>query len=49
MLILRPKGRGNWTPITMAIEGARAAPLLVKVGALVTLGGITWRIARILP
>jgi hypothetical protein len=49
MLILRPKGRGNWTPLVMAIEGARAAPLLVKTGQFITLGGIVWRISKVLP
>ena len=49
MLILRPQGRGNWAPVVMAIEGARAAPLLVKAGQLITLGGIVWRISKVLP
>lgn len=49
MLILRPQGRGNWKPIVMAIEGDRAAPLLIKVGQLLNLGGIVWRIAKVLP
>lgn len=28
MLVLKPKGRGNWTSIVMAVEGNRATPLL---------------------
>lgn len=49
MLILKPKGRGRWTPITMAIEGPRASPLLIRAGQLITLGGVVWRICRVLP
>lgn len=49
MLILRPKGRGNWKPLVVAIEGERASPLLVKVGQLLTLGGIVYRIAKVFP
>ena len=49
MLILRPQGRGNWTPLVVAVEGLRAAPLLIKVGQLVPLGGIVWRISKVLP
>lgn len=49
MLILKPAGRGNWTPLTMAIEGARAAPLLVRVGQTMVLGGVTFKISKVLP
>jgi hypothetical protein len=48
-LILRPPGRGNWAAITMAITGQRASPMLVRVGQLLTLGGVTFRIAQVLP
>lgn len=49
MLLLKPQGRGNWAPIVMAIEGQRAAPLLVKVGDQVTLGGIVFKVSKVLP
>jgi len=49
MLILRPPGRGNWTPLVIAVEGKRAAPMLVKPGQKLTLGGIVWRISKVLP
>lgn len=49
MLICRPKGRGNWKPIVLAIEGDRASPLLVRVGHEFTLGGVVWRVAKVLP
>lgn len=48
MLILRPKGRGNWKPVVVAIEGQRAAPLLVRAGQTVMLGGVVWRICKVL-
>jgi hypothetical protein len=48
-LILRPPGRGNWSPLVLAIEGKRAAPLLVWRGQLLTLGGVVYRIARVQP
>lgn len=49
MLVLRPKGRGNWTPLIVAIEGKRASPLLVRSGQMLTLGGVVYRIAKVLP
>lgn len=47
MLTLKPKGRGNWTAIVMAIEGRRASPLLIRVGQTIELGGVVWRICRV--
>lgn len=49
MLLLKPKGRGNWATATMAIESARLAPLLVRVGATFELGGVLWRVCKVLP
>lgn len=49
MLILKPKGRGNWTSIVLAVEGKRLSPLLIRVGQLIPLGGVTWRICKVLP
>jgi hypothetical protein len=48
-LTLKPAGRGNWKPIVMAIEGARAAPLLVRVGQKLVLGWVTFRISKVMP
>jgi hypothetical protein len=48
-LILRPPGRGNWAPLIMKIDGERSAPLLVRVGQLLTLGGQVFRIAGVKP
>ncbi len=49
MLVLKPKGRGNWTPIVLTVDGDRATPLLVKVGETVTLAGIVFRICKVIP
>ena len=48
-LVLKPLGRGNWAAITMEMEGNRAAPLLVRVGDHMVLGGITFRITGVQP
>jgi hypothetical protein len=49
MLVLKPKGRGNWRTVVMSVEGDRAQPLLVKVGDSVTLAGIVFRICKVIP
>jgi hypothetical protein len=49
MLVLRPPGRGNWQPLIVAIEGRRLAPLLVRVGQRMTIGGQVYRIAKVSP
>ncbi len=47
MLILKPKGRGNWACVDVTISGRRALPLLFQVGQTFTMGGVVWRICRI--
>ena len=49
MIHLRPKGRGNWSVTTIEIGGARVSPMLVRVGQLLTLGGIVFRICGVRP
>lgn len=49
MLILKPKGRGNWTPLVVEIQGKRATPLLINKGQTLQLGGVTYRISKVLP
>lgn len=49
MLLLRPPGRGNWHALTVAIEGRRLAPLLIRVGQRMTIAGQVYRIAKVLP
>jgi hypothetical protein len=49
MLILRPIGRGNWTPLIVAVEGKRAAPMLVHLNNRLPIGGVVYRVAKVLP
>lgn len=49
MLVLKPAGRGNWNPLTMALEGAHLAPLVVRAGDIWVLGGVRFRIVSVLP
>lgn len=49
MLILRPKGRGNWSPAVLTIEGKRATPLLIRRGHEIVIGGVTYRVSKVLP
>lgn len=49
MLVLRPPGRGNWSPVRIIIDETRNAPkpLLFRKGERVTLGGIVFRVVRV--
>lgn len=47
MLLLKPVGRGNWAPLTLRLDGTRAKPLLVRVGELINLAGVTWRVCEV--
>lgn len=47
-LLLRPKGRGNWSPVVVTVDGKRATPLLIRRGQELTLGGITFRISKVI-
>ena len=49
ILILVPPGRGNWSPITIAIEGRHAVPLGFKRGDAFPLGGVIFTISKVLP
>lgn len=46
-LVLKPRGRGNWTPLTVTIEGSRAQALLFQVGATFVLAGHSFRICKV--
>lgn len=48
-LVLRPVGRGNWTPLVLRIEGHRATPILVAKNDRLQLGGITFRVVEVRP
>lgn len=47
ILLLRPRGRGNWAPVRMEIKGRRLESLLVRRGQTFELGGVLWRIAGV--
>jgi hypothetical protein len=50
-LILRPPGRGAWTPVVLTVENSRHAPLPLEVfvGQRWTLGGKVFRISEVRP
>lgn len=50
-LILRPPGRGNWTPVIVQVEGKPhlPPPMYFEVGQRVPLGGMVFRIAEVRP
>lgn len=48
ILILRPIGRGNWRTTRMQIEGGHALPLLFRVGQLLPMSGVTFRICEVI-
>ena len=47
MVTLKPVGRGNLTPVTLTVEGRHAAPLTVRVGDRLVLGGVTFRVCGV--
>jgi hypothetical protein len=51
-LVLRPMGRGGWTPLRLEIPPRRKElpllPITVKVGERIEIAGRTFRIAEIL-
>lgn len=47
-LILRPPGRGNWAPLVLHVQGQRAAPLLVRVGDRLPIGGQVYRVSKVM-
>lgn len=51
MLVCRPPGRGNWTPVIVAIQESRHAPLPleVHVGQRLTIAGRELRVCQVLP
>jgi len=52
-LILRRIGRGNWSPVRLTYDAARQErlPVLVeaRVGALLPLAGVVYRVSKVLP
>lgn len=46
-LVLKPRGRGNWKATIVEVSGGHAAPLVLRVGELITFSGIVWRICEV--
>jgi hypothetical protein len=49
MLVLKPKGRGNWRTLVLVVSGAHLPFMTVKPGDLVPLGGVEFRVCKVLP
>lgn len=51
MLVLKPPGRGNWTPLVVALTESRHAPrpLEVHKGQRWTIAGRVYRVAKVMP
>lgn len=49
MLICKPKGRGNWTSTVFAIRGPHVDAVTIRPGHTFTLGGVVWRVCKVLP
>lgn len=48
-IVCKPRGRGNWRTVTLAVEGAHVLPMLVRAGQTINLGGVVLRICRVMP
>jgi hypothetical protein len=46
-LVLRPVGRGNWSPLVMSLEGKRLGELVLRVDDRLALGGRVLRVAQV--
>jgi len=47
-LVVKPKGRGRWSPMTVRIDARRRGlALIVKPGETFSLGGVVWRICAV--
>lgn len=46
-LVLKPRGRGNWSTVLVTITGARSGPLLFRRGDPFVLAGTVFRIAEV--
>lgn len=47
-LILKPQGRGNWRITRMRLEGGHALPMLFRVGQVLPLGGVSFRVCEVI-
>jgi hypothetical protein len=48
-VIVKPIGRGRWSPMTLTYAGPQLAPFTCRIGERFSLGGITWRVCAIHP
>jgi len=46
-VVLKPPGRGNWTPLVIEYSGPQVLPLLVRVGECITLAGVVFRVVEV--
>lgn len=49
MLILKPKGRGNWRTLVLQVSGHHLPGLTVRPGDVVPLGGVLFRVCEVRP
>ncbi|BEP44054.1 hypothetical protein [Variovorax sp. V15] len=47
-LHLVPTGRGRWRTVVLQVTGDRASPLLVRIGDRIPLGGVLFRVSKVL-
>lgn len=50
-VVLRPPGKGNWTPVVVRVEQSRNAPLPLEFhrNQRVQIGGHVLRVAKVMP
>lgn len=49
LLVLKPTGRGKWSPLIVQLTGKRADPLLFQPGQRITLAGVVYRVCKVQP
>ena len=49
IVVCKPIGPGNWTPMLLEYAGPQLAPFTVAVGERFTLGTVTWRVCEVRP
>lgn len=45
---LKPIGRGRWAPMTIRYDGPQTKPILVRIGQVIELGGVRWRVCGVM-
>ena len=49
MVVCKPIGRGNWSPMLLQYAGPQLAPFTCAVGDRFTLGSVVWRVCEVKP